>query len=74
MTERTGRRKGGGRDGRREARENTVVEQAAFIERKIPYFEYLSEGNLQLIEDNADILLEETELAGKNNLLSQLVL
>ena len=59
MTERTGRRKGGGRDGRREARENTVVEQAAFIERKIPYFEYLSEENLQLIEDNADILLEE---------------
>ena len=59
MTERSARRKGGGREGRREARENTVVAKAAFIERKIPYFEYLSEENLQLIEDNADILLEE---------------
>jgi trimethylamine--corrinoid protein Co-methyltransferase len=59
MTERTGRRKGGGRDARREARENAVVECAAFIDRKIPYFEYLNEENLQLIEGNADILLEE---------------
>ena len=63
MTETTGRRRagreGGGRDGRREARANAVVKAAPFIERKIPYFEYLSEENLQLIEDNADILLEE---------------
>ena len=63
MTETTGRRRagreGGGRDGRREARANTVVKAAPFIERKIPYLEYLSEENLQLIEDNADILLEE---------------
>ena len=59
MSERASRRKGGGREGRREARENKVVEKAAFIERKIPYMEYLSEESLQLIEDNADILLEE---------------
>jgi trimethylamine--corrinoid protein Co-methyltransferase len=49
MTETTGRkragRSGGGRDGRREARANAVVKTAPFIERKIPYFEYLSEEN-----------------------------
>ena len=63
MTERTGRRRAGreagGREGRREARANAVVATQPFIERKIPYIEYLSEENLQLIEDNADILLEE---------------
>jgi len=32
---------------------------AAFIERKIPYFELLDEGALELIEYNADIVLEE---------------
>ena len=63
MTERAGRRRAGresgGREGRREARANAVVETTPFIERKIPYLEYLTEENLQLIEDNADILLEE---------------
>ena len=63
MTETTGRRRagreGGGRDGRREARAKVVVKTAPFIERKIPYLEYLNEEDLQLIEDNADILLEE---------------
>ena len=63
MTERTGRRRpgreGGGRDARREARANAVVATTPFIERKIPYMDYLSEESLQLIEDNADILLEE---------------
>ena len=32
---------------------------AAFIERKIPYFEILSEEALELIENNADTVLEE---------------
>ena len=47
MTEPTGRRRagreGGGREGRREARANAVVATTPFIERKIPYFEYLTE-------------------------------
>ena len=63
MTERTGRRRpgreGGGRDARREARAKSVVATTPFIERKIPYMEYLDEESLQLIEDNADTLLEE---------------
>ena len=55
MTERTGRRRagreGGGREGRREARANAVAKTVPFIERKIPYLEYLSEESLQLIEE-----------------------
>ena len=59
MSERAGRRKGGGRAGRREARANAGPASAPFIQRKIPYVEILSEEGLQLIEDNADRLLEE---------------
>jgi len=63
MTETSGRRRagreGGGRDGRRAARAAAVVESAPFIERKIPYLEYLDEESLQIIEENADLLLEE---------------
>ena len=63
MTERTGRRRAGreagGREGRREARANATVKTAPFIERKIPFVDYLSDESLQLIEDNADTILEE---------------
>lgn len=59
MSERASRRKGGGRAGRREARESSAPAAAPFIDRKIPYVEILSEENLQLIERNADRLLEE---------------
>ena len=63
MTERTGRRRAGreagGREGRRQARANTRVEATPFIERKIPFLDYLNDESLQLIEDNADIILEE---------------
>ena len=59
MSERAGRRKGGGRAGRREARASSVKAAAPYIQRKIPYVEILSEEGLQLIEDNADKLLEE---------------
>ena len=59
MSERTGRRKGGGREGRREARASSGRVSAPFIQRKIPYMEILSEEGLQLIEGNADMLLEE---------------
>ncbi|MDG2459994.1 MAG: trimethylamine methyltransferase family protein [Luminiphilus sp.] len=59
MSERANRRKGGGRAGRREARASSNIVAAPFIERNIPYFEILSEENLQLIEQNADRLLTE---------------
>lgn len=59
MTERTSRRKGGGRAGRRETRSGSTGVAAPFIERKIPYFDMLSEESLELIEHNADRLLDE---------------
>ncbi len=59
MSERSGRRRGGGRSAKREARQQASPEIKAFIERKIPHFEYLNTESLELIEYNADLLLEE---------------
>jgi trimethylamine--corrinoid protein Co-methyltransferase len=59
MNERRSRRKGRGREAKRAARAHVQHEISPFIERKIPYFEYLSEENLQLIESNADTVLQE---------------
>jgi len=59
MNEPRRRRKGGGRDAKRAARANVQREISPFIERGIPYFEYLSEENLELIESNADTVLQE---------------
>ena len=55
----TRRRKTGGRSAKRLAREQTGAAAAPYIERKIPYFELLSDEQLELIEYNADTLLEE---------------
>ena len=52
-------RREGGRSARREARNNTSAIVKPYIKRKIPYFEYLDEENLELIEKNADRLLQE---------------
>lgn len=59
MSERQGRRGGGGRSGKRAARQTTQTKQAAFIDRKIPYFELLGDEALEQIEYNADTVLEE---------------
>ncbi len=59
MSERQGRRGGGGRSAKRTARQGTQTKQAAFIERNIPYFELLGDEALELIEHNADTVLEE---------------
>jgi len=59
MVERKRRRKSGGRSSKVAARQSKTTEYSAFIERKIPYFEILNEEGLSLIENNADILLEE---------------
>jgi len=52
-----GRRRG--RSARRAARSAAVVETAPYIMRKIPLTEILSEEGLQIIEANADTILEE---------------
>ena len=54
-----GRRGRGGRD-ERLAASKVVVKSAPYIKRKIPFFEVLDEEGLQLIENNADTILEET--------------
>ncbi|MGB0845895.1 MAG: trimethylamine methyltransferase family protein [Thiolinea sp.] len=60
MSEKRGRRRaGGGRSGRQAARQNSVAAQAPYIERNIPFFEILDESGLELIEHNADTVLEE---------------
>ena len=59
MSERAVRRKSGGRDAKRAERQQAKVQTAAYIERKIPYYELLNEESLELIEHNADTVLEE---------------
>ncbi|WP_293576391.1 trimethylamine methyltransferase family protein [Phaeobacter sp.] len=53
------RARGGGGAARRAERTGVKIETAKFIERNIPNFEVLSEEALQLIEYNADTILEE---------------
>ncbi len=48
-----------GRSAKRAERQRQSVASAAWIDRKIPYVEVLDEEGLQLIERNADTVLEE---------------
>ena len=59
MSSRLRHRKAGGRSAKLAARQHADLGTAAFIERKIPWFEVLDEEGLQLIEANADTVLEE---------------
>ena len=54
------RARGGGGAARRAERTAVSVETARFIERNIPNFEVLNEEALQIIEHNAETVLEET--------------
>ena len=54
-----GRKRGAGRKAKRAARQQRVVSTATCIDRKIPYYELLGEEGLQLIENNAETVLEE---------------
>lgn len=53
------RRGSGGAEARRAARRGAGVKQLPYIRRKISEFEVLNEEGLQLIENNADIILQE---------------
>ena len=61
MTEAAPRRRsrGGGGAARRAERTSTKIETAKFIERNIPNFEVLNTEALEIIEANADAILEE---------------
>lgn len=53
------RRRGGGGSAARRANQASATEALSFITRRIPRFDVLDEEGLSLIEENADILLEE---------------
>ena len=57
----TGRstRRSGGREARRISREANIEQVRPFVERKIPYYELLDDAGLELIEKNADTVLEQ---------------
>ena len=61
MTEAGARRRarGGGGAARRAARSAISFETARFIERRIPNFEILTPEAIEIIEHNADVVLEE---------------
>jgi len=58
MSTHTGRR-GGGRAARQAARAHAVVDKVPFITRTMTPFEVLSEEGLELIESNAETILEQ---------------
>ncbi|CUH53389.1 trimethylamine methyltransferase family protein [Shimia marina] len=69
MAEASARRRGrgGGGAARRAARTGVKIEAAKYIERNIPLTEILNEEALEIIERNADILLEEVGVNFVNN-------
>ena len=66
MSSSPGRRRTAGRDAKRAARQKAATSTAAFIERKIPFFEVLDTEALELIEHNADTVLEEIGIEFKD--------
>jgi trimethylamine--corrinoid protein Co-methyltransferase len=69
MTEATARRRGrgGGGAARRAERTSVKIETAKYIERNIPNFEVLTEEALDIIEHNAETILEEVGVNFVNN-------
>ena len=63
----TARKRGGGGAARRAERTSVKIETARFIERNIPNFEFLSSEALEIIEINAEIVLEEIGVNFVNN-------
>lgn len=61
-------RRSGGRDARRAARVAGGLLKNPYIKRKIPPYEVLDEEGLTLIENNADIILEEIGIEFRDDL------
>ncbi|MBH69322.1 MAG: trimethylamine methyltransferase [Rhodospirillaceae bacterium] len=53
------RRSRGGREARRAVRQKSEIKQFPYIKRQIPIFNVLSDEGMELIEANADIILQE---------------
>lgn len=58
-TQTASRRSRGGAEARRAARTGGTVRQQGFIQRKIPLYEPFTDEQLELIEHNAELVLEE---------------
>jgi trimethylamine---corrinoid protein Co-methyltransferase len=56
----TGRRARGGADARRAMRTSTAIKQAGYVRRSIKLYEPYSDEQLELIENNAEHVLQET--------------
>ncbi len=63
----TARKRGGGGAARRAERTSVKIETARFIERNIPNFDLLSSEALEIIETNAETILEEIGVNFVNN-------
>ena len=63
----TKRRRGGGGAARRAERTAPKIEAARFIERRIPNLEILNAEALEIIEDNAETVLEEVGVVFADN-------
>jgi len=57
-----GRARGGGRDARRAARTQSTSTSAPYITRRVPVYDVLGDEGLAIIEENAEIILEEIGL------------
>lgn len=59
MTERRGRGRPSAREARRAARAQSQLTQIPYIKRKVPVYELASEEVLEIVEHNADTILQE---------------
>ena len=59
MQDRGRGRRGAGRAARRAARAKPTLAQNPYITRKLPIYEVLGEDGLELLEDNAETILQE---------------
>ena len=67
MTETRSRRRGGGGAAKRAERTSGKIEQARFITRNIPNLEILNDEALEIIEANAETVLEEIGVSFPEN-------
>ena len=65
-TERRSRR-GGGRDARRATRASSTVKAAPYITRQVPIMDILTDEAAEIIENNAEIILEEVGIEFKDD-------
>ena len=66
MSSRPRKRRSAGREAKRAARQKSPAATAAYIDRQIPYYELLSDEALEIIENNAETVLEDIGIEFKD--------